>query len=71
MSERVDGGVRAEGEREGESGLSERERSKKGEEEGERGMGDIEERGGRKSGLRECGEKESRVNEWGKRWGVI
>lgn len=37
----------------------------------ERGMGDIEERGGRKSGLRECGEKESRVNEWGKRWGVI
>lgn len=37
----------------------------------ERGMGDIEERGGRKSGLRECGEKESRVNEWGKLWGVI
>lgn len=37
--------------------------SKKGEEE--------RERDGRKSGLRECGEKESRVNEWGKRWGVI
>lgn len=38
----------------------------------ERGMGDIEERGGRKSGLRECGEKkESRLSKWGKRWGVI
>lgn len=37
----------------------------------ERGMGDIEERGERKSGLRECGEKESRVSEWGRRWGVI
>lgn len=36
MSERVERGVRAEGEREGESGLSERERSKKGEEEVER-----------------------------------
>lgn len=34
-------------------------------------MGDIEERGGRKSGLRECGEKESRVSEWGRRWGLI
>lgn len=36
MSERVERGVRAEGEREGESKLSERERSKKGEEEVER-----------------------------------
>lgn len=36
MSKRVERGVRAEGEREDESGLSERERSKKGEEEGER-----------------------------------
>lgn len=68
MSERVERGVRAEGEREGESGLSERVRKVR---KRERGMGDIEERGERKSGLRECGEKESRVSEWGKLWGVI
>lgn len=44
--------------------------SKKGEEEGERD-GRYRREGGRKSGLRECGEKESRMSEWGKRWGVI
>lgn len=71
MNERVERGVRAEGEREDESGLSERERGVRMVRKREREMGDMEERGGRKSGLRECCEKERRVNEWGKRWGVI